>query len=129
MVDEDLLSFCRLLFCLTYYNICLEDFQFQEVPFIYCHSHSVCTTGVIFRKWSQVPMHLRLLPTFSSDRVNITAFMMRSIWTWVLCMVIYIYIYLQFSTCWQPVLQTQLIKDAFHLPLYHLASLLKNRYK
>ena len=26
---------------------------------------SVCATGVIFRKWSPVPMHSRILPTFS----------------------------------------------------------------
>ena len=32
---------------------------------------SVCATGVIFRYWYLVPMHLRSLPTFSSIRSSV----------------------------------------------------------
>ena len=36
-------------------------------------------TGIIFRKWSLVPMCSRLLPTFSSIRISMTEFMLRSL--------------------------------------------------
>ena len=38
---------------------------------------SVYATGVIFRKWSHVPMHWRLLPTFSSIRFSVVRFILR----------------------------------------------------
>ena len=34
-------------------------------------SLSVCATGVIFRKWSPVPKHSSVLPTFSSIRFSV----------------------------------------------------------
>ena len=40
---------------------------------------SVCATGVIFRKWSPVPMHSSVLPTFSSMRFSVAGFMLRSL--------------------------------------------------
>ena len=40
---------------------------------------SVCVTGVIFRKWSPVPIHSNLLPTFSSVRFSVAGFMLRSL--------------------------------------------------
>lgn len=43
---------------------------------------SVSATGVIFRKWSFVPIHSKLLPTFSFMMFNVTG----STWTWILCM-------------------------------------------
>ena len=40
-------------------------------------SYSVCATGVIFRKWSPVPMCSSILPTFSSMRFSVASFMLR----------------------------------------------------
>ena len=40
---------------------------------------SVFASGVIFRKWSPVPMHSRVLPTFSSTRFSVVGFMLRSL--------------------------------------------------
>jgi hypothetical protein len=37
------------------------------------------TIGVLFRKLSSVPMHLRLFPTFSSIRLSVFDFMLRSL--------------------------------------------------
>ena len=55
-------SFSRLSFCLVDHVLCFtEGFHFQEVPFIYCFSLSVCATGLIFRKWSPVPVHSSVL--------------------------------------------------------------------
>ena len=42
-------------------------------------SLSVCAAGVIFRKWSPVPMHSSVLPTFSSMRFSVVDFMLRSL--------------------------------------------------
>ena len=41
-------------------------------------SLSVCAAGVIFKKWSLVPMCLSVLPTFSSMMFSVTDFMLRS---------------------------------------------------
>ena len=35
---------------------------------------SLCATGVIFRKWSHVPMRSSVLPTFSSIRLSVIGF-------------------------------------------------------
>ena len=40
---------------------------------------SVCAAGVIFRKWSPVPMCSSVLPTFSSIRFSVAGFMLRSL--------------------------------------------------
>ena len=52
---------------------------------------SICATGVIYRKWSAVPMYWSILPNFFSIRFSVVGFMLRtwSIWTWILCMGIY----------------------------------------
>ena len=42
-------------------------------------SLSVCATGVIFRKWSPVPVCSSVLPTFSSVRFSVAGFMLRSL--------------------------------------------------
>ena len=42
-------------------------------------SLSVCATGVIFMKWSLVPMHSSVLPTFSSIGFSVAGFMLRSL--------------------------------------------------
>ena len=42
-------------------------------------SLSVYAAGVIFRKWSPVPMHSSVLPTFSSMRFSVAGFMLRSL--------------------------------------------------
>ena len=51
-------------------------------------SLSVCAAGIIFRKWSPVPMHSSILLTFSSMRFSVAGFMLRSLIYYVLCMVI-----------------------------------------
>ena len=78
-IGEDIFPFCRLLFCLIDSVLCIiEAFQFQEVHLLIV-GLSVCATGVIFRKCSPVPMCSRLLPTFSSIRLSVTGFMLRSL--------------------------------------------------
>ena len=42
-------------------------------------SLSVCAAGVLFRKWSPVPMHSSVLPTFSSVRFSVAGFMLKSL--------------------------------------------------
>ena len=42
-------------------------------------SLSVCAPGVIFKKWSPVPMRSSVLPTFSSMRFSVAGFMLRSL--------------------------------------------------
>ena len=42
-------------------------------------SLSVCATGVIFRKWSPVPMFSSVLPNFSSMRFSVVGFMCKSL--------------------------------------------------
>ena len=42
-------------------------------------SLSVCAAGVIFRKWSLVPVRSSVLPTFSSMRFSVAGFMLRSL--------------------------------------------------
>ena len=42
-------------------------------------SLSVCAAGVIFRKWSPVPMRSSVLPTFSSMRFSVVGFILRSL--------------------------------------------------
>ena len=42
-------------------------------------SLSVCAAGVKFRKWSPVPMHSSVLPTYSSLRFSVAGFMLRSL--------------------------------------------------
>ena len=42
-------------------------------------SLSVCSAGVVFRKWSPVPMCSSVLPTFSSVRFSVAGFMLRSL--------------------------------------------------
>ena len=39
-------------------------------------SLSVCAAGVIFRKWSPMPMRSSLFPTFSSMRFSVAGFFM-----------------------------------------------------
>ena len=39
----------------------------------------VCATGVLPRKWSPVPMSCRLLPTFSSIKLNVVRLLLRSL--------------------------------------------------
>ena len=41
-------------------------------------SLSVCAAGVIFRKWSPVPMCSSVLPNFSSITFSVVGFMLRS---------------------------------------------------
>ena len=78
-VGEDLSPFCMLPFCLVDSVLCFtEAFQFQEVPLLIV-SLSVCATGVIFRKWSPVPMRSSVLPTFSSKRFSMNGFMLRTL--------------------------------------------------
>ena len=44
-------------------DVCLtEGFLFQEIPFDFVFRF--CITGVMFRKWSPVPMYSRILTTF-----------------------------------------------------------------
>ena len=40
-------------------------------------SLSVCAAGVVVRKWSLVPMHSSVLPTFSSIRFSVVGFILR----------------------------------------------------
>ena len=42
-------------------------------------SLSVCATGVLFRKWSPVPMHSSVFSTFSSMMFSVVGFMLRSL--------------------------------------------------
>ena len=49
--------------------------SFRRSHLIYCCSQY---TGIIRRKWSFVPMHWRLLPTFSSIRFSVVEFILRS---------------------------------------------------
>lgn len=49
----------------------------------------VRTIGVLFRKWSPLPMFSRLFPTLSSIRFSVSDFMLRSL----------IHLYLSFMQC------------------------------
>ena len=79
MVGEDLFPFCRLPFCLTDSVLCLQKlFSFRRSHLLIVNL-SVCATGVIFRKWSPVPMCSKLLLTFSSISFSVTGFMLMSL--------------------------------------------------
>ena len=57
--------------------LCLQKvFSFRRFHLLIV-SLSVCATGVIFRKWSPVPICSRLLLTFSSVSFSVTEFMLR----------------------------------------------------
>ena len=66
-VGGNLFPLCRLSFCLVDHVLCFtEGFQFQRIPFIV--SLSICATGILFRKWSHVPLCSSVLPTSSFVR-------------------------------------------------------------
>ena len=48
-------------------------------PHLFIVALIVCATGVIFRKWSPVPMCCSLLPTFSSIRFSVVRLILRSL--------------------------------------------------
>ena len=86
---------------------------------------SVCTAGVIFRKWSPVPMCSKLFPTFSSIRFSVTGFMLRS----------FLYLDLSFVTgdvcgsiciLLHPVRSAPFVEDAFFFPLHIFDFFVKN---
>ena len=54
----------------------LFSFRRSHLPIV---SLRVCVAGVIFRKWSPVPMSSSILPTFSSIKFSMAAFMLRSL--------------------------------------------------
>ena len=62
-------------------------------------SLNVCAPGVLFRKWSPVPMHSSILPTFSSITFSVASFMLRSLIHLDLSFVHVIYIYLYIYLC------------------------------
>ena len=68
----------------SHFVLLTMSFAFQKL-FSFRRSHllivslSVCAAGVIFRKWSPVPMRSSVLPTFSSIRFSVAGFMLRSL--------------------------------------------------
>ena len=81
--------------------------------------------SLIFRTWSTVPMHSRLLPTFSSMRFSVAGFMLRSL------------IHLNLSFMYRNryasifiLLRVNIhlfVEDAFFFPLYHFSFFVKNQ--
>ena len=65
--------------------VLLTMFFALQKPFSFRRSHllidslSVCAAGVIFREWFPVPMHSSVLPTFSSIRLSVADFMLKSL--------------------------------------------------
>ena len=53
--------------------------SFRRRSYLLIIALSVCATGVIFSKWSPVPMHSRPLPTLPSIGFSVTGFMLRSL--------------------------------------------------
>ena len=47
--------------------------------YLFIFALSIYATGVMFRKWSLVLMHWRLLPTFSSIRFSVVGFILKSL--------------------------------------------------
>ena len=67
------------LFLLLTVSFALQKFLSFRKFHLFIVALRVCATGVIFRKWSHVPMHWRLLPTFSSIRFCVVRFILRSL--------------------------------------------------
>ena len=78
-VEEDLFLFCRLPFFLLVISFALQKLLSFRKSHLLIVALSVCATGVIFRKWSPVPMRSSVLPTFSSMRFSVVGFMLRSL--------------------------------------------------
>ena len=69
-------SYCFVLLTVSFALQKLLSFRRSRLLIV---SFSVCTTGVIFRKWSPVPMCSSVFPTFSSIRFSVVGFMLRSL--------------------------------------------------
>ena len=75
--------------------------------------------GVLFRKWSPVPMHSSVLSTFSSVRFSVAGFMLRSLIHLDLSFVHgdrYGSIYILLHVDIHPVMPAPLVKYAFFFP-------------
>jgi hypothetical protein len=64
------------LFVLLTVSCLTEALQFYEVPFVNSGSYSTAI-AVLFRKFSLVPISLRLFPTFSSINFSVSGFIWR----------------------------------------------------
>ena len=67
------------LFVLLTVSFVLQRLFSFKRSHLFIISLSVCATGIIFRKGSPLPMHWRLLPTFSSIRFSVARFILRSL--------------------------------------------------
>ena len=87
---------------------------------------SVCDTSVIFTKFSPVPMHSKLLSSFSSMRFSVVGYTFKSLihLVWVLCMVIDKDLF-SLSTCQHPVMTAPSVKDAFLFTFYNFRFFVK----
>ena len=100
-------------FVLLFISFALRKFPSFRKFHLLIVALSICATGVIFRKLSPVPVHSRLIPTFSSIRFGVTRFMLRSL----------IHLGLSFgngdkygflhSTCQHPVMPVPFVEVAF----------------
>ena len=71
--------FCSFCFVLLTMSFALQKLLSFRRSYLLIVSHSVCATGVIFRKWAPVLMHSSVLSTFFSMRFNVIGFMLRSL--------------------------------------------------
>ena len=67
------------LFVLLTVSFALQKLLSFRRSHLFIVSLIVCTTGILPRKWSPVPMSCKLLPTFSSIRFNVVGLMLMSL--------------------------------------------------
>ena len=67
------------IFVLVTVSFALQKLLSFRRSHLFNDSLIVCTTGVLPKKWSPVPMSCRLLPTFSSIRFKVVRLMLRSL--------------------------------------------------
>ena len=91
-------------------------------------SLSVCAAGVIFKKWSPVPMCSRLLATFSSLRFSVAVFMWRfdpfglEFCALAINMEQFAFFYMSTSSY-----TSTSFEDSFFFPLYKFSFFVKNQ--
>ena len=78
-IGEDIFPFSRQSFCLIWCVFCFTEASSFRRYHLFTVALSVCATGAILMNCSPVPMHWRLLSTFSLIRFSVVGFILRSL--------------------------------------------------